>query len=150
MLIPAPDLMGTTTSTPAVWEFTTSALAPVLHHDRLGKQISSVSDPMSSLGVCQDMMQTTITMVPPLLSSSLPLTSISHLESVVIAPQSECSPFRVGIWFFTHIASVHELFSTSATSSVADLIICTIEASRPSCSTVAFNITLIDSNGNSV
>ncbi|KAM1349023.1 hypothetical protein ACFX10_003207 [Malus domestica] len=92
MLIPAPDLMGTTTSTPAVWEFTTSALAPVLHHDRLGKQISSVSDPMSSLGVCQDMMQTTITMVPPLLSSSLPLTSISHLESVVIAPQSECSP----------------------------------------------------------
>ncbi|RXH88085.1 hypothetical protein DVH24_042156 [Malus domestica] len=62
MLIPAPDLMGTTTSTPAVWEFTTSALAPVLHHDRLGKQISSVSDPMSSLGVCQDMMQTTITM----------------------------------------------------------------------------------------
>ncbi|KAM1768258.1 hypothetical protein ACFX12_046254 [Malus domestica] len=88
MNIPDPDLLGTTKSTPTVLEFTTVALAPVLHREGLGKQVTSVTESASSLGVCQDTMQTTMTTVPPPFSSPLSLTTTSHFESVAIAPRS--------------------------------------------------------------
>ncbi|KAB2631884.1 hypothetical protein D8674_038673 [Pyrus ussuriensis x Pyrus communis] len=145
-----PDLLGTTKSTPTVLEFTMVVLAPVLHRDGLGKQVTSVTESASSLGVCLDTIQTTMTTVPPPFSFLAPLTTTSHFESVEIAPRSECSPDPSPEFGYSPTkASVHELSSTPATSSVANSIISTIEAPRPSRSTVTLVFTLVDSNGNS-
>ncbi|KAM1096598.1 hypothetical protein EV2_014641 [Malus domestica] len=84
---------------------------------------------------------------------STPLTSIPHLESVTKAPylllvnRFDSLNFA-GNWVFA--LSAHGLSSNHTISSIADSIICTTTAKTPSCSTVAFYISVVDSNDDSV
>lgn len=59
--IPDSDLLGTTKSTLAIFEFTTAALTPIFHCEGFGKPVTSDTDSVSSLRVCQHMMRTPTT-----------------------------------------------------------------------------------------